>query len=75
VRVAEGEVQRRGHPRRRQPGDQLHTHTLVLSVLAHHLGPDAVGVELEPVVEIELDRDDLADRSGDPVLLAADASR
>jgi hypothetical protein len=46
----------------------------VFGVLAHHLGPDAVGVELEAVVEIEVGRDDLADNGGDPLLRAADAS-
>ncbi len=35
---------------------------------------DAVGLELEAVVETELGRDDLADRGGDPLLLVADAA-
>jgi hypothetical protein len=35
----------------------------VLGVLAHHLGPDAVGVELKAVVDTEVGRDDLADRA------------
>jgi hypothetical protein len=73
--VAEGEVQRRGHPRRRQVGDELHAHALVLDVLAHHLGSDSVGVELETVVDFELGRDDLADHSGHPLLFVPDASR
>ena len=55
--------------------DQLHPHPVVFGVFAHDLRSDAVGIECEPVVHIELGDDDLGDGGRYDGLVVVDAHR